>query len=147
MAEPTAKNKCIFGHVDPFPKVVNFVMNAAELKNYLPEGKEFVIKRIYWVRDWQNEFKSGQHCHINEEEEIFVAIRGQAKIVFDEDGSGKKEQDFKMNDIVFVPNFVWHGFSECSPDFVLLALTTTNYDPERKGYVEDYEAFKKLKNE
>ena len=144
MAKNKSKTKYLFGHVEPFPKVVNFVMNAAELKDYLPKGKKFVIKRVYWVHDWQNEFKSGHHCHINEEEELFIAMRGEAEIVLDDNGRGKREFPFKANDTVFIPKYVWHGFKDATPDFLFLALTTTNYDPQRRGYCEDYEEFKKI---
>lgn len=119
----------------------NFIMNPAELRNYLPKGKKFVIIRVYWITDWKDSGSSGQHCHTDSEEEIFMVIRGSAKIILDDDGKGKKKYTLTENNVVFVPRLVWHGFQDASKDFLLLALTTTNYDPKRSGYIEDYQEF------
>lgn len=145
MARTKAKGKkYIFGNVEPFPVAVNFVMSAAELHEYLPKGKNFAVKRAYWLRDWQGEMQSGQHCHNNKEEELFIIMGGSATAVLDDDGKVKRNYKVKTNDTIFIPKHVWHGFKNASKDFYLLALSTTNYDFDRKGYVEDYKEFKKL---
>lgn len=122
----------------------NFIMNPAELRDFLPKGQEFVIKRIYWVTDPKAEKKSGQHAH-SDEDEFFVVIKGKATLLLDSDGKGIKKIAMEQNNIVWVPRLSWHGFEELSDDCILLALTSTNYDPERKGYITDYQEFKKLK--
>lgn len=142
--DPKRKNRRYF--IGEVPKRVapNFVMNPAELRNYLPPGKRFIIKRVYWISNWLEKGKSGQHCHTDQEEEIFIVIKGSAKIILDNDGKGIKKYKISENNIVFIPRFVWHGFEDASRDLIVMALTTTNYDPKRRGYCEDYEEFKKL---
>jgi len=120
----------------------NFTMNPAELYQYLPENVDFKVKRIYWLTNPKGEKKSGQHAH-TDEDEIFVVLKGEASIVLDE-GSGKETLPLSTNDFIWVPRYVWHGFEKLSDDSIVLALSSTNYDPERKGYVEDYEKFKQL---
>jgi len=61
-----------------------------------------------------------------------------------DDGSGKEVIDLNINNTVWVPKYIWHGFIELSNDCIILALTSTIYDPERKGYVNDEVGFKKL---
>jgi mannose-6-phosphate isomerase-like protein (cupin superfamily) len=143
VSQKRKSRKYLIGEV---PKITapNFIMNPAELRNYLPPGKKFVIKRVYWITDWKDSGSSGQHCHTDREEEIFIIFRGSANIILDDDGKGKKKYKLVDNNIVFVPRLVWHGFENASSDFLLLALTTTNYDAVRKGYCEDYQKFKKI---
>ncbi|HJX59044.1 MAG TPA: FdtA/QdtA family cupin domain-containing protein [Patescibacteria group bacterium] len=119
----------------------NFSMNPAELNKFIPENEEFIIKRVYWIDNPINEKKSGQHAH-TDEDEIFIVIKGKASIAIDDDGEGVRKIELNENNIVWVPRYVWHGFDELSDDCIILALTSTNYDPERKGYIEDYKTFK-----
>jgi len=119
----------------------NFSMNPAELNKFISEGEEFVIKRVYWLTDPINEKKSGLHAH-TDEDEIFIVIKGKVSIALDDDGEGIRKIELNENNIVWVPRYVWHGFEELSDDCIILALTSTNYDPERKGYIEDYQKFK-----
>jgi dTDP-4-dehydrorhamnose 3,5-epimerase-like enzyme len=122
----------------------NFTMNVLEFYKHLPEFPDFSPKRIYWITNTKGEKCSGQHAHSDDENELFVVIQGKTKMVLDDDGSGKKTVSLSVNDTVWVPRLVWHGFENLSADAIVLALTTTNYDPERKGYVEDYREFKKI---
>jgi mannose-6-phosphate isomerase-like protein (cupin superfamily) len=121
----------------------SFVMNPAELHQYLPKNSKFNIKRVYWLTEPSGEKKSGQHAH-TDEDEIFIVIKGSAEIILDDDGKGRENIKLVENDLVWVPRFVWHGYESFSPDCIILALTSTNYDPERKGYIEDYKEFKKF---
>lgn len=134
-------SKYKIGHVNPVESP-NFTMNAAELYQYLPSQTDFIIKRIYWLTGIKGEKKSGQHAH-TDEDELFVVMQGKASIVLD-DGSGLKTIELSKNDTVWVPKLVWHSFSKLSDDCIVLALTSTNYDPERKGYVTDPAEFAKL---
>lgn len=118
------------------------MMNPAELKEFIPQA-EFVAKRVYWLKDIKGEAKSGQHCHTDDENEIFIVIKGTVDMVLD-DGSGMETVNLTQNNIVWVPRLVWHGFEKLSPDAIVLALTSTNYDPERKGYLDDYKKFQEL---
>jgi mannose-6-phosphate isomerase-like protein (cupin superfamily) len=139
--KPNKTPKYQLGHVNPV-EAPNFTMNAAELFEYLPPETDFIIKRIYWLTKVKGEKKSGQHAH-SDEDELFVVMQGSATIVLD-DGGGLKPIKLSENDTVWIPKFIWHGFSKLSEDCIVLALTSTNYDPERKGYINDPAEFAKL---
>ena len=129
----------------PLISTDNFDMNPVELKNYVPENEDFNIKRIYYINNVKGEKKTGQHCHIIEKE-VFVIISGEATMILDE-GSGLEKKTVKTNDVIWIPSFVWHGFENLSNDFVLLALSSTNYSSDRSDYIEDYSVFVEKKKE
>lgn len=118
----------------------NFLMTALELKDYI----DFEVKRIYFISEPGNEYKTGQHAHRAEEDEIFIQVQGSCTIVVD-DGHGLEEVKLEgPKNAISVPHMVWHGFTDLSPDCIILAVTSTNYDTSRADYCEDYEEFKKL---
>jgi len=117
-------------------------MNPAELHEYLPPGTRFAIKRVYWLTEPTGDKKSGQHAHLKEEEEVFIVIQGNTEIVLDDTGRGRENIKLDTNSIVWMPRLVWHGFENLSSDCVVLALSSTNYNPNREDYVEDYQDFK-----
>jgi len=135
-----SNKKYLIGKV-PAVEAKDFRMNPAELLNFFP-GKTFELKRVYWIDNPKGNKKSGQHCH-TDEDEIFIVIKGNVIMLLD-DGGGKEEIKLTENNIVWVPKLVWHGFEHLSDDSIILALSSTNYDSERKGYVEDYSDFLKL---
>lgn len=115
-----------------------FVMSAVELKEYI----DFEVKRVYFITGIKA--STGAHCH-KVEEEFFILQQGSCTAVID-NGNGLEE--FEMHGLasaMYVPPLVWHHFKDFSSDAVLLALSSTNYNPDRSDYVEDYEEFKKLK--
>ncbi|MFA5128371.1 MAG: FdtA/QdtA family cupin domain-containing protein [Patescibacteria group bacterium] len=112
-----------------------FVMSPMELKDYI----DFEVKRVYFITKPQS--PTGAHCH-KVEEEFFVLVQGTCTAVIDR-GQGLEEIPLTgPTGALYVPNFVWHHFKDFSPDAVLLALSSTNYSPDRSDYVEDYEEFK-----
>ena len=116
-----------------------YKLTAVEFKDIVP----FEVKRTYFVREFQEGAQTGEHCH-KEEEEVFIQVQGQSTAIIDY-GKGKEEILFSgPNDIIYVPNYVWHGFKDPSPDCVIAALSSTNYKPTREDYIEDYEEFKKI---
>ncbi len=118
----------------------NFLMTPLELKDYI----NFEVKRVYFIRDPQGPKNTGAHCHIMEEDELFVMMAGSCTAVLD-DGHGLEEIKLvSPKDAVYVPKLVWHHFKDLSDDCVLVAITSTNYNPNRADYCEDYEDFKKL---
>ena len=119
----------------------NFVMNPAELKDHLPQGEKFNIKRVYWITSPKGDKRSSQHAHTNEDE-IFIVLQGKAHIILDDEGKRKKSLKLEKNDIVWVPRYVWHGLDRLGSESIVLALSSTNYDPERKGYIDDYQKFR-----
>ena len=116
----------------------HFVMTPLELKDYL----DFEVKRVYFISAPTGD--TGEHAHRRDEDELFVQVQGSCTIMVD-DGSGKKEITLTgPQNAIMVPHMVWHGFKNLSPDCILLALTSTNYDPTRSDYIEDYDEFKRL---
>lgn len=116
----------------------NFLMTPLELKDYL----DFEVKRVYFISSPTG--NTGNHAHRAEEDELFIQIQGTSTISVD-DGSGLK--DVRLDgpkSAIYVPHMVWHGFKDLSSDCIILALTSTNYDPARADYVEDYNEFKEL---
>lgn len=116
----------------------NFLMTPLELKDYI----DFEVKRVYFISNPIG--NTGNHAHRRDEDELFIQIQGSSTINVD-DGSGLS--GVKLNgpkSAIYVPHLVWHGFTDLSKDCIILALTSTNYDPTRSDYVEDYEEFKKI---
>jgi len=121
----------------------NFTMTPLELKDYLP----FEVKRIYFISNPLGPKDTGSHCHLEKESEIFIQVQGSSTIVVD-DGHGLENISLNgLKNAIFLPTKVWHHFQEMSDDSIILALTSTNYDPDRSDYCENYEDFKKLVNE
>lgn len=116
----------------------NFLMTPLELKDYI----SFNVKRVYFISSPTG--NTGNHAHRADEDEIFIQIQGQSTICVD-DGSGMEEIVLSgPKNAISIPHLVWHGFKDLSPDCIILALTSTNYDSTRADYCEDYEEFKKL---
>ena len=109
----------------------------AELKEYI----EYEIRRIYFIQNCKQ--ATGQHCH-KIEEEMFVMAKGRCTAVIDR-GSGKENILLEApSDAIYVGSYVWHGFKDFSDDALLLALSSTNYSPDRNDYMEDYDEYKKI---
>ena len=109
----------------------------AELKDFI----DFEVKRVYFIQNCKE--VTGQHCH-KTEKEMFIMQKGSCVAVIDQ-GNGK--EDILLSgpgEAICVGNYVWHGFKDFSPEAILLALSSTNYSPDRSDYVEDYEEYKKM---
>lgn len=118
----------------------NFLMTALELKEFI----DFEVKRIYFISSPTGEYATGQHAHREEEDELFVQVQGSCTIILDA-GEGKEEVKLEgPRSAIYVPHMVWHGFKDLSKDCLILAVSSTNYDPARQDYCENYEEFKKL---
>ena len=116
-----------------------YKLTPVEFKDAVP----FEVKRVYFVRDFEVGAQTGEHIH-KVEEEVFVQVKGTSTAVIDR-GQGKEEIFMREpGDAIYVPAYVWHGFKNASPDCVIVALSSTNYNPTREDYVEDYEEFKKI---
>jgi mannose-6-phosphate isomerase-like protein (cupin superfamily) len=124
-----------------FPGQGAYTLTPMEVSQYA----DFEVKRVYWLSGVEEVTRSGQHCH-HSEQEIFILMHGSATVVIDEGkhGEGKVEYQLKHNDAFYVPAYVWHGFKDVQPGTTILALSSTNYSPDRSDYIEDYEEFKRL---
>lgn len=111
--------------------------SIAELKDYI----DFEVKRIYFIQNCKQ--ATGQHCH-KVEEELFIMAKGSCTAIIDR-GQGKEDISFSTpGDAFYVGNYVWHGFKDFTPDAVLLAVSSTNHNPDRSDYIEDYEEYRKV---
>jgi uncharacterized cupin superfamily protein len=119
----------------------NFLMTALELHDYF----DFEVKRVYFIVDPKTGI-SGEHCHYAEKE-FFVLIQGTATAIIDQ-GNGKEEIPMEGHKTaLYVANYVWHGFKDFSEDAILLALSSTNYNPDRSDYLEDYDKYLEIRDE
>ena len=112
--------------------------------NELKEHIDWKVERVYAVQDCKE--ATGQHCHYKEHE-MFILLRGTCIAVIDQ-GAGK--EDIPMSgpgDAIVAGALVWHGFKDFSEDAMLLALSSTNYNPDRSDYLEDYEEYRKILEE
>lgn len=131
----------------PFKKVeiskietTRFIMSPVELKEYI----DFDVKRIYFITEPKD--KTGAHCHLVEEE-FFIMVQGKATMVIDQ-GNGIEEFQFTgPTSGAYVGNYIWHHFKNFSDDAVLLALSSTNYSPDRSDYIEDYDDYLKVRDQ
>ncbi|SRR5258708_4528232 len=115
-------------------QAANFVMSPIELKDYI----DFEAKRIYFISKPSG--NTGQHCHLKEQE-LFVMIASSATAIIDR-GNGLEEIKMQApTSAIYVGNYVWHGFKDFSEDAILLAVSSTNYNPNREDYIEDYEKY------
>jgi uncharacterized cupin superfamily protein len=115
----------------------NFVMSPVELKDYI----DFEVKRVYFIT--RPAGSTGAHCH-KVEKEFFILVNGTCTAVIDQ---GKGMEEIKMEGptaALYVGEYVWHHFKDFSSDAVLLALSSTNYDPSRSDYIENYEEYQKI---
>lgn len=117
----------------------NFVLTVAELKEYI----DFEIKRIYFIQDFVG--PTGAHCHYKEDE-FFIMQKGECVAVVDQ-GNGIEEVPLKRGEAIVAKHYVWHGFKDFSDDAMLLALSSTNYNPDRSDYLDNYEEYVKIRDE
>lgn len=119
-----------------------FNLTPVELNDIVP----FEVKRIYYLDNLDDSHVTGEHCH-KIEEEFFIQIKGSSVAVIDR-GQGKEEIALEgPSEAIYCPAYVWHGFKKPSPDCVILALSSTNYNPDRSDYIEDYSAYLPLRAE
>ena len=113
----------------------NAVISVLELKDYI----DFEVKRVYFIHE--NTGDTSQHAH-HKEKELFVMQKGACTAVIDQ-GNGIEEVLLTApRDAVYIGSYVWHGFKDFEPGSVLLALSSTNYSPDRSDYLENYEEYK-----
>jgi len=110
-------------------------LTPLELKDFL----SFEVKRVYLLSDSAGKERFG-HAHFKEEE-FFLMVSGSCEA---EIHDGEKWIKFNMEankNGIYVGNKIWHNFKNFSEDGVLLALSSTNYNPNREDYEEDLENF------
>ncbi len=117
-----------------------FNLTPIEFKDLVP----FVVKRMYFFDALKAGDQTGEHCHF-EEEEFFMVAKGSVTAIIDQ-GQGKENIILTgPSDGIYVPNYVWHGFKDASPDCVVIALSSTNYNADRTDYQENYDEYLKVR--
>jgi hypothetical protein len=111
-----------------------------ELKEYI----DWEVKRVYFIQDCKED--TGQHCHYKENE-MFIMAKGGCIAIIDQ-GSGREDVVLQgPGDAIITGSLVWHGFKDFSDDALLVALSSTNYSPDRSDYLEDYKAYRNMLEE
>jgi len=117
-----------------------FTMVPLELNEFI----DFEVKRIYFMVN-PKIGETGGHCHYNEKE-LFIMIQGSCTAVIDQ-GKGLEEHELKApQQAIYIANYVWHGFKNFTQDAILLAVSSTNYKPDRSDYLENYDEYLKIRD-
>ena len=104
----------------------------------------FDVKRMFYVYDVHDQNDRGKHSH-HKTKQILIAINGGVTVICDD---GKKRRNYVLNEpnkALLIPEMIWDEQVYHSKSSVLLVLSNTNYDVN--DYIEDYDEFKRLKNE
>ena len=104
----------------------------------------FEVKRMFYVYDVHDQNDRGKHSHYKTKQ-ILIAINGGVTVICDD---GKKRRNYVLNEpnkALLIPEMIWDEQVYHSESSVLLVLSNTNYDVN--DYIEDYDEFKRLKNE
>lgn len=118
-----------------------YALTPVEFKDVSP----FEVKRMYYITHFEDGIQTGEHCH-KIEEEVFIQAQGSSVAIIDR-GNGKEDIVIKEGDALYIPNYVWHGFKQSSADCVIIALSSTNYTPDRSDYVESYGEYLNMRDE
>ena len=115
----------------------NFLMSPLELHEYI----DFEVKRVYFITHPTG--PTGSHAH-KVEKELFVIVQGTCVAEIDQ---GNGLEDVPMGDTgthaIYVGTQIWHHFKDFSADAIVMALSSTNYDPSREDYIMDYTEYQK----
>ena len=104
----------------------------------------FEVKRMFYVYDVHDQNDRGKHSH-HKTKQILIAVNGGVTVICDD---GKKRRNYVLNEpnkALLIPEMIWDEQVYHSESSVLLVLSNTNYDVN--DYIEDYDEFKRLKNE
>ena len=115
-------------------------LSFVEQLNHFP----FEIKRTYWIYDVPGGESRGGHA-FKENQEFIVALSGAFDVVVDD---GKEKKTFSLNRSyygLYIPSGLWRSMNNFSTNSLALEFGSTSYS--REDYVEDYEAFLKLKSD
>lgn len=113
-------------------------LSFVEENNHIP----FKIERVYWIYDVPGGESRGAHAFKNTEEFI-IAISGGFDVTVD---NGKEKRTFNLNRSyygLYIPKGWWRTMENFSTNSLALEFASTKYDSN--DYIEDYETYKKLK--
>ena len=94
----------------------------------------FTPQRIYYLYDVTA--LRGGHAH-RDEHELFVCIKGSFEAKIHDGNEWKTYLLDAPGQALYNSPMIWHQFENFSSDAVMLAVSSTPYDPDRKGYIMD----------
>ncbi len=104
----------------------------------------FLIKRIFYVYGVHNQNDRGEHSHYKTKQ-VLVPINGSVDILCDDGNERVTYHLNKKNQALYIPELIWDRITFNDRNSVLLSIANTKYNPN--DYIEDYNKFKRLKNE
>ena len=113
-------------------------LSFVEQQNHIP----FVIQRTYWIYDVPGGENRGGHAY-KTTSEFIIAISGSFDVTVDD---GLEKKTFTLNRSYFglyIPNGLWRTMENFSTNSLALEFADTKYD--RRDYIEDFQAYKKMK--
>lgn len=113
-------------------------LSFIEQEKHIP----FQVKRTYWLYDVPGGESRGGHA-FKENQEFIIALSGSFDVILDD---GEKREVFSLNRSyygLYVPKGLWREMDNFSTNALALVLSSIYYD--EKDYVEDYDEFKKLR--
>lgn len=102
----------------------------------------FKIQRTYWIYDVPGGESRGGHAY-KKTEEFIIAISGSFDVTVDD---GSEKRTFTLNrsyNGLYIPKSLWRTMDNFSTNSLALELASTQYD--RDDYIEDYESYKRMK--
>ncbi len=113
-------------------------LSFVEQEKHIP----FQVKRTYWLYDVPGGESRGGHA-FKENQEFIIALSGSFDVILDD---GEKREVFSLNRSyygLYVPKGLWREMDNFSTNALALVLSSIYYD--EKDYVEDYDEFKKMR--
>lgn len=110
------------------------ILTAIEIKDYAT----WPVKRVYYLTDVS--MPRGGHA-VRGEKKLYVCQKGHVKARLHD---GEKWNEFELNgpdDAILMNGMCFRDFYDFSPDAVLMAISSVNYDPA--DYIYDFEEFLK----
>ena len=105
----------------------------------------FEVKRMFYVFGVHNQNDRGKHSHYKTKQ-LLISVNGSIDVKCDDGMGGVGE--WQLNQpwkALYIPEMIWDEQVYMNHNAVLLVLSNTNYN--LSDYIEDYEEFKRLKNE
>ena len=112
--------------------------------NRLYRDIPFEVKRVFYVYGVHNQNDRGKHSHYKTKQ-VLICLSGEVRVMCD-DGFSKATWILdKPNQALYIPEMIWDEQVYVTQNSVLLVLANTMYESE--DYIENYDEFKRLKNE
>lgn len=103
----------------------------------------FEPKRVFWIYNVQDGKTRGGHAH-SECAEVVFAIKGGFDMWIDNGTEQTTLHISKANEGIYIGKNVWCELRNFLPGTVCVALASLPYNA--KGYINDYDDFKKIYN-